>query len=96
MQALIQTGILGTIPLVAALLFGWTLLIKALKRLDQFPLHQKHLIIQIAAILAFLTVRAFPESTGTFFSIDWLILCPLLLYFQLVDSADTEAEKCCP
>ena len=87
LHALFQTGIVGTIPFMGALIFGWLLLFKAARKLAQFPLTHKHLIIQSGGILAFLTMRAVPESTGAFFGIDWLILAPLLLYLHLVNSS---------
>ena len=89
MQALIQTGVVGAIPLIAAILFGWLSLVKVMRRLDQLPARHKHLVIQAGAILAFLTMRAFPESTGAFFGIDWLILAPILLYLHVI-STDTK------
>lgn len=85
MHALVQTGVFGTIPFVAAIFYAWYLLIKRLRNLAQLTLAHKHLIVQTGGILAFLTMRAFPESTGAFFGIDWIILAPLLLYLHLVN-----------
>ena len=85
MHALVQTGILGTLPFVAALIFTWILLIQALRKLNQLPIAHKHLVIQTGAILALLTVRTIPESTGAFFGIDWLFLAPILLYLHVIN-----------
>ncbi len=85
-HALLQTGVAGIIPFVLAMLFGWFSFFKVAMRLNQLPTAHKHLVIQSGAILAFLSVRALPESTGAFFGIDWLILAPLLLYLHLVSS----------
>jgi tetratricopeptide (TPR) repeat protein len=87
LHSLLQTGIMGAIPFMGALIFGWVLLFRTARKLAQFPLSHKHLVIQSGGILAFLTMRSFPESTGAFFGIDWLILAPILLYLHLVNSS---------
>jgi O-antigen ligase len=83
MQALVQTGLMGAIPFMAALLFAWFLLFNLVRDLASLPLVHKHLIIQSGGVLAFLSVRAIPESTGAFFGVDWLLLAPLLIYLQV-------------
>ena len=88
-HSLIQTGVAGTLPFLGALLFAWLSLIRVTKRLNSLPITHKHLVIQSGGILAFLSMRAFPESTGAFFGVDWLILAPLLLYLHLVASEGT-------
>lgn len=85
MHALVQTGLLGTIPFVGAILFAWLLLVRAIRKLSQLPVAHKQMVIQTAGVLAFLSIRSIPESTGAFFGVDWLILAPLLLYLQLVN-----------
>lgn len=86
MHAMIQTGLAGTIPFVGALLLGWMLVLKAIRRLNQLPETHKLLVIQTTGILAFLSIRGVLESTGAFFGIDWLLLAPLLLYIQVITS----------
>ena len=83
LHAMVQSGILGLIPFLVAMIFGWVLLIRVIRNLDRLPQSHKLLAIQTAGILTFLTVRAFPESTGAFFSVDWLLLAPLLVYLQV-------------
>lgn len=85
-HSLLQTAVAGTIPFLGALLFGWLSLIRVARRLNSLPTSHKHLVIQSGGILAFLSMRTFPESTGAFFGVDWLILAPLLLYLHLVSS----------
>jgi O-antigen ligase len=92
MHALLQTGLLGTVPFVAALLFGWLLLVKALLNLSRFSGVDKHLTIQTAGMLVFFSVRTLTESTGAFFGIDWLLLAPLLLYLTSVNHNYGEGE----
>lgn len=86
-HSLLQTGIIGTIPLLSALVLGWLMLINILHKLDELPVIQKISIIQITGILAFLSLRTFSESTGSFFGVDWLILGPVLLYIAILNSS---------
>jgi len=93
LHAMIQTGLLGTIPFVGAILWAWFLLIKTLRKIGGLdPIH-KTAVIQSAGILVFLSFRSLPESTGAFFGIDWLLLSPLLLYLRLVNSVDATMEE---
>lgn len=87
LHALIQSGLIGTVPLVLALILAWYLLLKSLSQLSRFSGADKHLLILTAGITVSLTVRSVTESTGAFFSVDWLLVAPLLLYVQLVRSS---------
>jgi len=86
MHAMLQTGLLGTIPFVLAIVFAWILLLRLVKNLPVLASSDKHLVIQCAGVLAFFTMRSFPESTGAFFGVDWLIIAVMLFYLQLVNS----------
>ena len=86
MQALIQTGFIGTIPFIGAIVYGWFLIVMLLKNHNPVS---RPMVIQSGAILLFFSVRAITESSGAFFGIDWLILAPYLAYIQILNS------KCC-
>ena len=92
-HALVQTGLAGTIPFVMALLLAWVLLVKALRNISRLPGVHRHLLIQVAGVLVFFSFRAIPESTGAFFSVDWLVLAPVLLYLQVVNQVVSGAEE---
>ena len=92
MHALIQTGLAGAIPFTIALLFAWFLLVKALRNRAGLPRTHQYLLIQVAGVLAFFSVRAIPESSGAFFGVDWLLLAPILVYLQVVGRAVDNVE----
>ena len=92
-HALVQTGILGTIAYLGAAFYGWLLLFRVTRNLAGLSSTHKHLVIQSGAVLAFLTMRAFPESTAAFFGVDWLLLAPVLIYLYLVDSRTFASER---
>mgnify|MGYP007027274419 FL=1 len=92
MHSMIQTGVIGTLPFLAAMAYGWLLMLKIIFALGRLPAGQKQLAIQTAGILVFLSIRAVFESTGAFFGIDWLLLAPLLLYLQILNNQPSTDE----
>jgi O-antigen ligase len=92
-QALIHTGVIGAIPFVVALLFGWFLLLKVLFNRAKLPPVHQHLVIQVAGVAAFLSFRTLFESTGAFFGVDWLLLAPLLLYVHALNHYREKGEQ---
>jgi O-antigen ligase len=91
-HALLQTGAIGTIPFLLALLLAWLLLIRAGLKQFIFSQDQKSLFIQVSGMLTFLSVRSFSESTGAFFGVDWLLLGPILLFLQVVNTDVTGTD----
>jgi hypothetical protein len=92
LQALIQTGLLGAIPFSAAIIYAWILLWRLVRKINEITPTRKHLVIQAAGILAFLSVRTITESTGAFFGVDWLLLAPVFLYLQIVGRTYNDYE----
>ena len=88
-----QAGIIGAILFLAALVSGWFLVIRALRRLSTLSTVHKALVIQGAGLLTFFTLRAITESSGAFFGVDWLLLAPFLLYFQLINGRQADVES---
>ena len=85
LHALLQTGLIGTIPFVSAMIFAWILFLRMVRKLTQLSGAHKHLVIQCGGVLAFLTMRSLVESTGAFFGVDWLILALVFFYLQVVN-----------
>lgn len=90
MHSIVQTGLIGTIPLMAALILTWWLLLRAVKKLTVLPDCHKFLVIQVAGVVAFMSIRTITESTGAFFGVDWLLLAPMMLYLELVNRSDNQ------
>ncbi|PKB84269.1 MAG: hypothetical protein BZY88_00655 [SAR202 cluster bacterium Io17-Chloro-G9] len=90
MHSIVQTGVAGTIPLMAALILTWWLLLRAVMKLAVLPDRHRYMVIQIAGVVAFLSIRTITESTGAFFGVDWLVLAPMMLYLELINRSDNE------
>ena len=82
LHALVQTGLLGTIPYVAAVVGAWIIVVRLyrtrpLRGLSPLP-------IEIPAVLAFFTISSITESTFAFFGTPWLLSAPLIAYVQVL------------
>ena len=90
MYALLQSGFLGASFFVGGLAWAWLLVFKISRHGKAEFLDQKIYFIQSAGILSFFTVRSIPEVCGAMFSIDYLVMLPILAY---LNNLNIEAEK---
>ena len=86
LQALIQTGILGTIFFSLAFLESAYLLFKFLKKSNN--LKEKETLIKILALFIFFAVRSITQSTGAFFGADFIFLAPALAYLSFKNAKE--------
>jgi glycosyltransferase involved in cell wall biosynthesis len=80
LHALIQAGILGLILFTQAWFLAWKGLLKAglRTRFSGARSSERLILVEVTAILAFLTVRTLTESTGAFFGVDEFLAVPIL------------------
>jgi len=88
LHSLVQTGALGTIPLVVGILIAWALLFKSARNLLGYSNPHRTRIVLAGGILAFFSIRSIAESSGAFFGIDLLLLAPVLLYLSVVNQSN--------
>jgi O-antigen ligase len=84
LYALTQSGLLGTIPFVAAWLLAWSQLARLVRKRNEMSTQHRQLLTEAGAVFLFFTVRSIPESTAAFFGVDLLIVVPLLAYFDIL------------
>jgi O-antigen ligase len=86
----IQSGLLGVLFFVGAIIGIWKLILRNKFFKEKMNLEgvNKFLVIESIAIVAFLTVRSFFESTAAFYGIDELILVAHICYLQFVAKLD--------
>lgn len=90
--ALMQAGVVGTAFFVASWAVGWRLFFRNLRSFAALPeRHQVHLV-EAGAVLAFFTLRSIPETTAAAFSIDLLVIVPILAYLEILDRSLRQAR----
>jgi O-antigen ligase len=85
MQALLSAGLIGLIPYTASWVVAWIMFVRCLKRRESLPPLHRMLLIQCGAILTFFTVRSIPETTTASFSVDLLVMVPVMMYLEILD-----------
>jgi len=81
-QALLQAGLVGTALFVSAWLLAWLEFVRARLRWRRLSSDDQRCLVEAGGVLVFLTARSIPECTGSFFSVDLVILLPILAYIQ--------------
>lgn len=80
LYALLCGGFLGGAGYIAGLLVAWVMLLQVVRRRHLLPRQTRLTLIQVAGIMAFFTVRAYPENSAALFSIDLLVQLPAVVY----------------
>lgn len=85
LHALIQGGILGSILFLGAILGVWIIIIRhdLFRKVPKISGTDNLLLVESIAVLTFLTVRSFFESTAAFYGVDLLLFVPIIAYIQL-------------
>jgi len=80
-DALMQSGFLGLIPFVIALVWVW---ISILRLYSTKPSGETNsLPAELLGVMAFLTVYSLTEITYSFYSVGWMVMAPLFAHVQL-------------
>jgi hypothetical protein len=85
LHSLIQSGLLGALLFAAAMFGMWWILVRnrVLQRLASIEGEPNFLMTESVAIVGFMTVRSFFESTAAFYGVDLLLLMPAMAYIQV-------------
>ena len=85
LHSLIQSGLLGALLFAAAMFGMWWILLRnrVLQRLASIEGEPNFLMTESVAIVGFMTVRSFFESTAAFYGVDLLLLMPAMAYIQV-------------
>jgi hypothetical protein len=85
MQALLSAGLIGLVVYTASWVVAWIMFVRCLKHRESLPPLHRILLIQCGAILTFFTVRSIPETTTASFSVDLLVMVPVMMYLEILD-----------
>lgn len=93
LQALIQTGIIGTIFFLGAFIVAWKHAFRFLvNRSVAISGTDRLFLIEALALLVFFTFRSFFESTAAFYGVDLIMLAPAIAYLT-VNANTRNAEQ---
>jgi len=100
LHALIQSGVIGAVFFIMGFLGIWVFIVRnhVFRRLKTADKRSRGALGECLAILAFLTVRSFFESTAAFYGVDLLIFVPVAAYvfFWTKKQIALEAEAAAP
>jgi O-antigen ligase len=85
LYALLCGGFLGAAGYVGGLVVSWVFLIRALRRRNLMTRVERTMLLQVAGVLAFLTMRSYPENCAALFSVDLLVQLPAMVYLGELD-----------
>ena len=99
-HALVQSGALGAICFIAAIVSIWVLIFKygLFKKVRSLKGTEQSLMMESILIFAFMTERSFFESTGAFYGVDLMLLVPAMAYIwfwtqkNVIDKGEEENE----
>ncbi len=80
MSALLQSGVVGGLALLAGLFRAWADAYRAARYATAERLGQRMLLAQTGGILAFFTLRGLVEQSGSLFNVDLLVMLPAMAY----------------
>ena len=85
LYSLLCGGFLGGAGYIGGLILSWVLLARALRRRHLLPPDERTTLLQVAGVLAFLTMRSYPENCAALFSVDLLLQLPAMVYLGELD-----------
>lgn len=84
LYALLTSGFIGAVIFTAGLVWAWVLFFRVARR-GKMEDSKKRFMIQAGGILAFFTVRSIPEVCGSLFSVDFMIMLPIIVYIHMLN-----------
>jgi O-antigen ligase len=87
LYALLGGGFLGGVGFIGGLAFSWVLLMRAFRRRHLMTKSERTTLLQVAGVLAFMTMRSYPENCSALFSVDLLLQLPARVYLGELERA---------
>lgn len=85
LYALLCGGFLGGFGYIAGLLVAWLMLFRIARVRTALPLMDRITFVQVAGMMAFFTVRSYPENCAALFSIDLMLQLPAIVFLGELD-----------
>jgi hypothetical protein len=84
LQALMLGGVIGLGFFIWSWVRAWRNFWFAYQRRDRLSPPDRYMLLESAAVFAFFTVRAIPETSNASFSVDLLVMAPIMVYFDVL------------
>jgi O-antigen ligase len=91
LYALLCGGFIGGLSYLAGLLLAWVMLIRVIRNRGKLKPVEQITLLQAAGILAFFTLRSYPENAAALYSVDLLLLLPAIVFIAEADRRLREA-----
>lgn len=85
LYALLSGGFIGGSGFVAGLAVAWLMLFRVLRRRHLLRPVERLTLIQTASVLAFFTMRSYPENGAALYSVDLLVMLPAIVFIAEAD-----------
>lgn len=85
LYALLCGGFIGGSSYIAGLGVVWMMLVRIIRNRDGLEATEQVTLTQAAGILAFFTLRSYPENVGALYSVDLLLLLPAIVFIAEAD-----------
>ncbi len=92
LYALLCGGFIGAAGYVGGLAVSWAMLIHALAWRGRLSARERTTLLQVAGIMAFFTLRSYPENCAALYSVDLLVQLPAVVYIGELDRALRRAK----
>jgi O-antigen ligase len=85
LYALLCAGFLGGSGYIAGLIASWLMLFQVARHRHLLEPAERITFVQIAGMMAFFTIRSYPENCAALFSVDLLLQLPAIVYIGEFD-----------
>lgn len=82
LQALLNAGIVGSLPYFLSWLAGWSLFFRLWRRHEALPFYHRVSLVECGAVMMFFTLRSIPETTTASYAPDILIMGAVYTYME--------------
>ena len=93
LYAWLSGGLLGMLGYVGGMLAAWWYFLKIIFGKFRMGSQARDMLIMTGGILAFFSLRSYPENTAALFSVDLLVQLPAMVYIAMLYRYQTEVSQ---
>jgi O-antigen ligase len=87
LYAAMCAGYIGLLLYLGGLVWGWVLYARAFRDRAALSSSSRAFLLQVGGIMAYLTIRNYPENAASFYSVDLILHATMLAYLGVLDRA---------